>query len=45
MDSLKCQTSTVTPAEPGDFPILVNMMVCPDANAMKVASSARWSLE
>jgi len=24
MDSLKCQTSTVSPAEPGDFPILVN---------------------
>lgn len=24
MDSLKCQTATVSPAEPGDFPFLVN---------------------
>jgi len=24
MDSRKCQTSNVTPAQPGDFPILVN---------------------
>ena len=24
MDSWKCQTSTVTPAEPGDFPFLFN---------------------
>lgn len=25
MDSRKCQTTTVSPAKPGDFPLLVNI--------------------
>jgi len=34
MDSLKCQTDTVSPAKPGDFPFLVKMIV-----AQSIASS------
>ena len=30
---LKCQTSTVSPAEPGDFPLLVNATEPPSAGA------------
>lgn len=37
MDSLKCQTSTVTPAEPGDFP---GWLMCSSAQSREITRLA-----